>query len=132
MPPTLVPSPTEATTEPLVPSPTEATTEPLEAAARPAPGRYLAVEAGGQQRMVPLPPGATHIGRSWAADVMLEDQTVSRRHAIVFATTDSVRILDDRSANGTRVNGRCVTGAELSDGDVIRVGRSVLVYREIA
>jgi pSer/pThr/pTyr-binding forkhead associated (FHA) protein len=42
----------------------------------------------------------------------------------------SVRILDDRSANGTRVNGECVTGAELEDGDVILVGEVVLTYRE--
>jgi pSer/pThr/pTyr-binding forkhead associated (FHA) protein len=50
----------------------------------------------------------------------------------VFASSESVRVLDDRSANGTRVNGECVTGAELSDGDVILVGRVVLTYREFA
>jgi pSer/pThr/pTyr-binding forkhead associated (FHA) protein len=119
MPPTLLPSTADATTEQLAP------------VVRPEAGRYLAVEAGGEQRLVRLEDGATHIGRSWSAEVMLEDQAVSRRHAIVYATADSVRILDDRSANGTRVNGRFVTVAELSDGDVIRVGRAVLVYREI-
>ena len=39
---------------------------------------------------------------------------------------------DDRSANGTYVNGRRVTDAELSDGDVIVLGRVVLSYLEIA
>jgi pSer/pThr/pTyr-binding forkhead associated (FHA) protein len=115
----------------LLSSPTDATTEPLGPATRLAPGRYLAVEAGGEQRMVRLEAGATHIGRSWAADVVLEDQAVSRRHAIVFAAEDSVRILDDRSANGTRVNGREATDVELADGDVVQVGRAVLIYREI-
>jgi pSer/pThr/pTyr-binding forkhead associated (FHA) protein len=99
---------------------------------QPAPGRYLVVEDGGEHRLLRLEPGATHIGRAWGADLRLEDQAVSRRHAIVFATDESVRVLDDRSANGTRVNGRCVTGAELSDGDVILVGRVVLTYREFA
>ena len=117
--PTLVTSRTDAMTESLAPVP------PL------APGPYLAVEAGGEQRMVFLAPGTTHVGRSWAADIVLEDQTVSRRHAIVFVTDESVRILDDRSANGTFVNGRPVTDAELADGDVVRVGRAVLVFREI-
>jgi len=42
-----------------------------------------------------------------------------------------VRILDDRSANGTWVNGRRVHEAELRDGDVIVLGRAVLVYREL-
>ena len=120
MPPTLVSA-----------SPTDATTEPLGPAPRLAPGRYLAIEAGGERRMVRLQDGATHIGRSWAADIVLEDQAVSRRHAIVFATNDSVRILDDRSANGTRVNGAQVTGAQLADGDVVQVGRAVLIYRAI-
>ena len=115
----------------LLPSPTDATTEELGPAARPAPGRYLAVEAGSEQRFVRLEDGATHVGRSWTAEVMLEDQAVSRRHAIVYATADSVRILDDRSANGTRVNGRLVTVADLSDGDVIQVGRAVLIYHEL-
>ena len=116
----------------LLPSPTAVTTEPLGPATRLAPGRYLAVEAGGERRMVRLEDGATHIGRSWAADIMLEDQAVSRRHAIVFATEESVRILDDRSANGTRVNGRDTTDVALADGDVVQVGRAVLIYREIA
>jgi pSer/pThr/pTyr-binding forkhead associated (FHA) protein len=115
----------------LLSSPTDATTEPLERAARPAAGRYVAVEAGGEQRFVRLEPGATHIGRSWAAEVVIEDQAVSRRHAILYATAESVRILDDRSANGTRVNGRFVSVADLADGDVIQVGRAVLIYREI-
>jgi pSer/pThr/pTyr-binding forkhead associated (FHA) protein len=116
--------------ETLLPSPVDATTEPLEAV-RLAPGRYLAVEAGSERRVVPLRRGATHIGRSWAADVVLEDKAVSRRHAIVYITSESVRILDDRSANGTLVNGRCVTGADLADGDMITIGRVVLTYREV-
>ena len=41
------------------------------------------------------------------------------------------RILDDRSANGTFVNGRRVTEAELRDGDVVVLGRVVLTYRDV-
>jgi pSer/pThr/pTyr-binding forkhead associated (FHA) protein len=99
---------------------------------QPAPGRYLVVEDGDEHRLLRLAAGATHIGRAWGADLRLEDKAVSRRHAIVFATAESVRILDDRSANGTRVNGRCVTGADLADGDVILVGEVVLTYREFS
>jgi pSer/pThr/pTyr-binding forkhead associated (FHA) protein len=39
-----------------------------------------------------------------------------------------VRILDDRSTNGTLVNGRLVEAAELSDGDVLTLGSVVLTY----
>jgi pSer/pThr/pTyr-binding forkhead associated (FHA) protein len=39
------------------------------------------------------------------------------------------RILDDRSANGTFVNGIRVTDAPLHDRDVIRLGRVTLLFR---
>ena len=41
----------------------------------------------------------------------------------------ATRILDDRSANGTFVNGRRVTGAQsLKRGDVIELGTSQLTF----
>ena len=74
----------------------------------------------------------THLGRGFSADLRLEDQSVSRRHAVIVDGEDGVRILDDRSANGTFVNDRRVTEAALHDRDVIRLGRVVLVYRDVA
>src|SRR4029079_8568817 len=142
MPPTLLPSPIEARGA----GATDATAaaQRLDAlprmtyrarlrtipGSRPAPGRYLVVEDGDEHRPLRLHPGATHLRRGWGAQLRLEGRAVSRRHAIVFTAPESVRILDDRSANGTRVNGECVTGAELEDGDVILVGEVVLTYRE--
>jgi pSer/pThr/pTyr-binding forkhead associated (FHA) protein len=99
---------------------------------RPGPGRYLEVDDGEDRLLLPLGPGTTHVGRGFSADVQLEDQSVSRRHAIVHQRPSAVRILDDRSANGTFVNGRRVTEAELHDGDVVVLGRVVLTYRDIA
>jgi pSer/pThr/pTyr-binding forkhead associated (FHA) protein len=96
------------------------------------PGRYLVVEDGAEHRLLRLAPGVTHIGRAWSAELRLEDEAVSRRHAIIVNDDDAVRILDDRSANGTRVNGEPVPGADLRDGDVILVGRVALTYREFA
>jgi pSer/pThr/pTyr-binding forkhead associated (FHA) protein len=99
--------------------------------ARPAPGRYLAVEEGELMRLVPLHGTVTHIGRGFTADLRLEDQSISRRHAVVVERGDGARILDDRSANGTFVNGRRVAEATLHDRDVIRLGRIVLVYVDV-
>ena len=73
----------------------------------------------------------THLGRGMAADVRLDDHTVSARHAIVVARAGRLRILDDRSTNGTVVNGRRVDEAELHDGDVVVLGRAVLTYRDL-
>ena len=97
----------------------------------PGPGRYLAYEDGGATRLVALDKAVTHLGRGFSVDVRLEDQSVSRRHAVIAARRDGARILDDRSANGTFVNGRPVTEAALRDRDVIRLGRVVLVYRDV-
>jgi pSer/pThr/pTyr-binding forkhead associated (FHA) protein len=93
-----------------------------------APGRYLVGEDGHAFALVEA---VSHIGRGLAADVRLEDHTVSARHAIVVARATGVRILDDRSTNGTVVNGRRVEEAELHDGDVVVLGRVVLTYRDL-
>jgi pSer/pThr/pTyr-binding forkhead associated (FHA) protein len=100
-------------------------------AERPAPGRYLELDDGEERVLLPLRPGTTHVGRSFSADVVLEDQSVSRRHAIVHQRANGTRILDDRSANGTFVNGRRTTEADLRDGDVVVLGRVVLTYRDV-
>jgi pSer/pThr/pTyr-binding forkhead associated (FHA) protein len=97
----------------------------------PAPGRYLVVEGHGDRRLVPLRTGVTHVGRGFAADLRLEDGSVSRKHAVIHVRSAGTRILDDRSANGTFVNGRRVSQADLADGDVIVLGRVVLSYLEV-
>jgi|tagenome__1003787_1003787.scaffolds.fasta_scaffold19629708_1 pSer/pThr/pTyr-binding forkhead associated (FHA) protein len=101
------------------------------ASERPAPGRYLELDDGDERVLLALQPGATHVGRGFAADVRLEDQSVSRRHAIISQRPTGARVLDDRSANGTFVNGRRVTEADLADGDVLVLGRVVLTYRDV-
>jgi pSer/pThr/pTyr-binding forkhead associated (FHA) protein len=92
------------------------------------PGRYLSIEDNDEVLLIPLERPITHIGRGLTSDIRLEDANVSRRHAIVAQRGDGVRVLDDRSANGTFLNGRPVTIAYLADGDVLRVGRVVLRF----
>lgn len=105
--------------------------ERVEAAEQPAPGRYFAAEEPGGERLLPLDRTITHIGRGFTADIQLEDVSVSRRHAIVTQRRGAVRILDDRSSNGTFVNGRRIQEAELHDGDVVVIGRVVLQYVDV-
>ena len=94
-------------------------------------GRYLEVQGAQGALLVPLEQDVTHIGRGLAADLQLDDGSVSRRHAILVHRSAGARILDDRSANGTIVNGRRVTQADLCNGDVIVLGRVVLRYLEL-
>jgi pSer/pThr/pTyr-binding forkhead associated (FHA) protein len=97
----------------------------------PAPGLYLAIEEGEITRLVPLHGPVTHVGRGFAADVRLDHHSVSRRHAVIVVHPHGTRILDDRSANGTLVNGRRVTEATLHDRDTIELGAVALVFVEI-
>lgn len=97
----------------------------------PGPGRYLEVQGAGRTLLLPVGSDVIHIGRGLSADLRLDESSVSRRHAILVPRVSGARVLDDRSANGTFVNGRRVQQADLSDGDVIVVGRVVLRYLEL-
>lgn len=95
------------------------------------PGRYLEIQGAGETLLVPVGSEVIHIGRGLSADLHLDEGSVSRRHAILVSRGSGVRILDDRSANGTLVNGRRITQADLSSGDVIVLGRVLLRYLEL-
>jgi pSer/pThr/pTyr-binding forkhead associated (FHA) protein len=95
------------------------------------PGRYIEVQGAERTLTIPLGSSTLHIGRGISADVRLDESSVSRRHAILVPSEDGVRILDDRSSNGTLVNGRRVQQADLSNGDVVTLGRVLLRYIEI-
>jgi pSer/pThr/pTyr-binding forkhead associated (FHA) protein len=95
------------------------------------PGRYIEVEGAGRTVLIPVKDDVIHIGRGLSADLHLDESSVSRRHAILVPRTSGARILDDRSSNGTFVNGRRVQQADLSNGDVIVIGRVVLRYLEL-
>lgn len=95
------------------------------------PGRYLEIRGQSEVQVVPLDQEVVHIGRGLTADLRLEDVTISRRHAILINRRSGAKVLDDRSSNGIFVNGIRVSEADLSDGDVIALGRIVLRYLEV-
>jgi pSer/pThr/pTyr-binding forkhead associated (FHA) protein len=95
-----------------------------------APGRYLAVEDGSEVVLLPLNRDLTHIGRSPASEIVLDDASVSRRHALITRRGDRTVILDDRSRNGVHVNGARVSESDLHDGDTIVCGHVTLRFIE--
>jgi hypothetical protein len=104
---------------------------PVEPAEPVGPGRYIGIQGTERALLIPLCAEPVHIGRGLSAELRLDDNSVSRRHAILVPRPAGARILDDRSANGTFVNGRRVQQAELSNGDVIVVGRVVLRFLDL-
>lgn len=70
----------------------------------------------------------TSIGRHPDSDVLLDDVTVSRRHAEIRRTaTGGLELVDVGSLNGSYVNGERVESAELAEGDLLQVGKYRLV-----
>jgi pSer/pThr/pTyr-binding forkhead associated (FHA) protein len=95
-----------------------------------APGRYIAIEDAGELVLLPLASDVVRAGRSPANDIVLDDASVSRRHALLARRGGATWILDDRSLNGVRVNGERVSEAALRDGDVIALGNVAVRYVE--
>ncbi|RBY80844.1 DUF2662 domain-containing protein [Geodermatophilus sp. TF02-6] len=98
------------------------------AGTRPGVTHVLVVDGPGTRHE--LTTGRNVIGRGTDADIRLPDTGVSRKHVDVVLDDGTAVAEDLGSTNGTLVNGRRITRQALSDGDVIRIGHSVLVYRQ--
>ena len=96
------------------------------------PGRYLAIEDGDDVVIVEVGEQQIRLGRSSAADVMLEHLSVSRRHAVVAQRGERTVILDDRSRNGVLVNGERVREAALRHNDEILLGDVAIRFLHVA
>jgi Protein of unknown function (DUF3662)/FHA domain len=69
------------------------------------------------------------LGRSREADIQVDDQNVSRKHAELRPSGASWTVRDLGSTNGVKVNGRRIQGAQsLKTGDTITLGTSDIVF----
>lgn len=86
----------------------------------------------GALRIVPLDRDRLTVGRHADSDVALPwDGEVSRVHAELERIHDEWTLVDDgRSSNGSYLNGDRIAGRRrLRDGDTVRFGRTVVVFR---
>ena len=80
-------------------------------------------------REFPLRDGENVLGRDLAADVQIDDVTVSRRHAVI-TIGDDVTLKDLDSKNGTFVDGTRLTAPHtLIDGQTFVLGDAAVVFR---
>ena len=75
-----------------------------------------------------VPPGSLTIGRATDNDIVIPDVLASRHHATLIPTPGGTEIADNRSINGTFVNGDRVSTALLNEGDVVTIGNVDLVF----
>lgn len=81
-------------------------------------------------RQVVVPPRGAVLGRSRECDVVLDDSSVSRRHAQLRPQGEEWTLEDMGSTNGVRVNGSPVRGAPrvLQSGDRIKLGSTEMRF----
>lgn len=68
------------------------------------------------------------IGRKPACDIQINDQGVSKEHAVILTVGNDQILEDKESTNGTQINGLSIKRHILQNGDVIEVGRYRLRY----
>src|SRR5918998_6830244 len=93
-------------------------------------GATLAIRSGGGRagEVFSVAGERMTIGRSPAAEVFLDDVTVSRNHSLLVRRRDGLYIDDLGSLNGTYVNRRRIESHRLTDGDELQVGKYKLTY----
>ena len=79
---------------------------------------------GTHHRLGPL----TTIGRTPENQIVVPVKEVSRKHAEILMS-DGGFILKDNSPNGTFVNGERVTEYRLQDGDKVKIGGKIFVFK---
>lgn len=68
------------------------------------------------------------IGREEGNAIQLNDERISRFHVKIQQEDDELIVTDLESTNGTRVNGQDIRLRILRHGDMIGIGRSLLLY----
>ncbi|MDO5687748.1 FHA domain-containing protein [Pseudoscardovia radai] len=102
----------------------------LDTIARLSPGTALLVSTRGAvsgSRYL-LDEDRVTVGRDASSDIMLDDGTVSRQHAVFVRKDGHYSIEDVGSLNGTYVNRRRVDSAQLKSGDELMIGKFRLVF----
>jgi diguanylate cyclase (GGDEF)-like protein len=101
---------------------------------REAKDRHLLVRARGAQlgHVTRLGTDPVRVGRAQECEIWLNDDGVSRKHAVIRPEQGSYLVEDTQSANGTFVAGQRVTSAVLRDGDLIQFGPQAVFRFSVA
>jgi adenylate cyclase len=92
----------------------------------------LTYQESGESRRYRLTPGETIAGRAPTCDLVLDDVSVSRRHARFSVSGSGCVVSDLGGRNGTFRNGEPITTAILNDGDRILLGKFPLTLESSA
>lgn len=104
--------------------------DPLPVETAPLVYGVLHVEAGpAAGRKINLSAVSISMGRREGCDIVFNDTSVSRRHALLELHRGRYTLTDAGSTNGTWVNGVKVTSKVLEPGDVVTLGTTVCTFK---
>lgn len=90
----------------------------------------IRVESGPERdKVFNLNKNSTVIGRRESCDIVLSDDSISRRHARLDRRLGVYTIHDLGSTNGIKVNGDRITARVLKSGDVLTLGATVCTFK---
>jgi len=87
-------------------------------------------ETEGRTQVFSLSKEVAFIGRANDNDIVLNDFSVSRRHAYLKKEDGGWVLYDNQSTNGVRVNDQAVPHADVRDGDRALIGTFLLRFRD--
>ncbi len=71
------------------------------------------------------------LGREEHCDLVVEDEQVSRKHCLLEASEQHIKVKDLESSNGTSINGVPVSEGYLRPGDMLSLGSyKLILHRE--
>lgn len=91
---------------------------------------YLKYSINGEEHTLKLKANTVSIGRGAEAEIRIKDNQTSRLHCQFRKASDGYEVVDLESRNGTTVNGVSIKQRVLHDGDVVKVGHTVVNYCE--
>jgi len=95
-----------------------------------ATGRLEIMNGGFEGMTYDLTEDEVVIGRNPTTDITLLDEGISREHALLLFDEDAPGyvIEDLASTNGTKLNGKRIRSAPLSEGDEIQIGQTLFRF----
>lgn len=96
-------------------------------------GKPVLLVAYPRPAILPLPPMKQPVGRAWLGEAGFVDAKVSSQHLAFFSDSGHLRVEDLGSRNCTFRDGHRLvphTKVPVEDGTVLRIGGTILVYRE--
>jgi pSer/pThr/pTyr-binding forkhead associated (FHA) protein len=93
------------------------------------PPRLVVRLKGRPLKTLPFAGETISIGRLLENDIVIDNLSVSRKHAVIRAAADGFVLRDLGSRNGTLLNGKPVAEAKLASGDCIMIGKYEILFQ---